>query len=136
MRRFISLMSSCCLIGIAVPAPAADIRVDLELVLAVDVSQSMDAEEQRTQREGYIEAFRHPQVMQAIASGEFGQIAVAYLEWARPGFKTVAVPWMVIGNPRDAEEFAKKLSAAPPSSATGTSISSALLVASGMFTGN
>ena len=120
----------------SVPAWADDIRVDLELVLAVDVSQSMDADEQRTQREGYVDAFRHPEVIQAINSGEFGRIAVAYLEWARPGFKTIAVPWTLIGDRGDAEDFAAKLSAAPPSSGTGTSISSALLVASGMFTGN
>ena len=136
MRRFISMMSVCCLVGITMSAWAADTRVDLELVLAVDVSQSMDADEQRTQREGYVEAFRHPAVMQAINSGEFGRIAVAYLEWARPGFFAVAVPWTRIGSRLDAEDFAAKLSAAPPSSGTGTSISSGLLVASGMFAGN
>ena len=110
MRRFISMMSACCLVGITMSAWAADTRVDLELVLAVDVSQSMDADEQRTQREGYVEAFRHPAVMQAINSGEFGRIAVAYLEWARPGFATVAVPWTRIGSRLDAEDFAAKLS--------------------------
>ena len=138
MRRLIALASACCMMVVAglAPASASDIRVDLELVLAVDVSQSMDADEQRTQREGYIDAFRHPQVIRAINSGEFGQIAVAYLEWARPGFKALAVPWTLIGNRLDAEDFARKLAAAPLSSGPGTSISSALLVASGMFTGN
>src|SRR5690606_33980476 len=56
--------------------------VDLELVLAVDVSGSIDEEEAILQRKGYIEALNHPQVLAAIKSGYHGRIAVIYIEWA------------------------------------------------------
>ena len=58
--------------------------VDLELVIAVDVSLSMDLDEQRLQRDGYVMAFRDPEVHKAIASGPNGRIAVTYMEWAGP----------------------------------------------------
>ena len=64
-------------------SPGAD-GVDLELVLAVDVSLSMDIEEQRLQRDGYVAALRDPEVQKAIASGPNGRIAVTYMEWAGP----------------------------------------------------
>ena len=139
MRRFVTLVSAYCLLGLAnvgSPARAADLGVDLELVLAVDVSRSMDFDEQRLQREGYVAAFRHPDVIQAITSGGFGRIAVMYLEWARPGFAVVGVRWTLIANQKDADDFAAKLAAASRSSESGTSISSGLLVAAGMFARN
>src|SRR3546814_12428463 len=58
------------------------VAVDLELVLAVDVSLSIDAGEARLQREGYVAAFRDPQVLDAIKGGILGRIAVTYFEWA------------------------------------------------------
>ena len=61
-------------------APARAAEVDLELVLAVDVSGSMDAEEQAVQRQGYAEALLHPEVLAAVRSGPLGRIAVAYVE--------------------------------------------------------
>jgi len=60
---------------------AAQIDVDLELVPAVDVSGSMDIEESAQQRKGYVSAFRHPSVIDAIKHGPLGRIAVTYLEW-------------------------------------------------------
>jgi len=62
--------------------PAFAMPVDLELVLAIDVSYSVDADEARLQREGYFAALRHPRVMQAVSSGPHRAIAVAYIEWA------------------------------------------------------
>jgi Protein of unknown function (DUF1194) len=102
----------------------ATIPVDLELVLAVDVSASMDEEEQMIQRRGYAEAFRHPAVISAIKNSGEGRIAVTYLEWAEQVNQTV--PWMVIANDRDARAFAAKLEAAPLYSQRRTSISNAL----------
>ena len=61
---------------------AAMIRVDLELVLAVDISQSMDYDEHSIQRQGYVDAFRHKDVVNAMLSGPEGKIAVLYMEWA------------------------------------------------------
>ena len=59
----------------------ADVPVDLELVLAVDVSGSVDATEAWLQREGYVEALVNPKVVKAIQAGIFGRIAMTYLEW-------------------------------------------------------
>lgn len=100
------------------------IPVDLELVLAVDVSASMDQDEQMIQRRGYAEAFRHPAVINAIKNAGEGRIVVTYLEWAEQVNQTV--PWMVIANDRDARAFAAKLEAAPLYSQRRTSISNAL----------
>ena len=74
-------------------------RVDLELVLAVDVSLSMDTDEQRLQREGYVAAFRDPAVHRAIASGAGGRIAVTYIEWAGEHAQETVVPWTLIDGP-------------------------------------
>src|SRR5439155_17993825 len=89
----------------ALPIPAKDTDVDAELVLAVDVSGSMDEDEQRLQRSGYIDAFRHAAVMSAIAAGALGRIAVTYVEWAGPETQTVIVPWTVIDSPAAGRGF-------------------------------
>ena len=136
MDRFVTLMAAVCLASCALPARAADTEVDLELVLAVDVSRSMDADEQRLQRDGYIAAFHHPEVIQAIQSGALGRIAVTYFEWAGPGFQTMIAPWTVIANAADADAFAGHLAAGPISRETGTSISSGLYFAVGRFANN
>ena len=118
----------------APPAPAANlVEVDLELILAVDVSRSMDADEQRLQRDGYVKAFRHPEVIRAITEGQHGRIAVTYVEWAGTEFHSVLAPWAIIAGRQDAEAFADTLAAAPYSRESATSISSALLFATGRF---
>ncbi len=100
--------------------------VDLELVLAVDISWSMDPEEQQLQREGYVAAFRDREVQRAIASGAYRRIAVTYMEWAGPQSQRIVIPWTVIGTPVEAESFATVLAAAPISRDRMTSISAAL----------
>ena len=110
-----------------------DYDVDLELVLAVDVSRSMDPEEQRIQRTGYIEALRHPDVIDAAMSGPLGRIAVTYFEWAGPGDRTMIVPWTVIGGAADADAFAARLETAATTRISGTSISGAILYGGGLF---
>jgi len=101
-------------------------RTDLLLVLAVDVSLSMDLEEQRLQRDGYVAAFRDASIWKAIAAGPTGRIAVIYVEWAGPGSENVVMPWTLIDGPQAAETFAAQLAAMPISRARFTSISSAL----------
>ncbi len=110
--------------------------VDLELVLAVDVSGSIDDEEARLQREGYIAAFRHPRVIQAIRSGYLGRIAVAYYEWA--GFEHVKIiaGWTLVSDSASARVFASKLAEAPPETARRTAISEALIFAVPYFARN
>ncbi len=107
--------------------------VDLELVLGVDVSRSMDQVELEIQRAGYVAAFRHPRVLEAITGGLHGRIAVLYFEWAGPGVHEILVPWSVIDGPESAEAFAARLESAPVREATGTSISSGLYFASRRF---
>lgn len=101
-------------------------RTDLLLVLAVDVSLSMDLEEQRLQRDGYVAAFRDASIWKAIASGPTGRIAVTYMEWAGPGFENVVIGWTLIDGPLTAQAFADDLASKPISRARFTSISSAL----------
>jgi hypothetical protein len=117
-------------------ATSAENAVDLELVLAVDVSLSMDLEEQRLQRDGYVAAFRDPQVLTAIRSGVHGRIAVTYVEWAGPFSQATLVPWTLIDAAEAAEDFAAKLAAAPISRHRMTSISTALAYSGRQFENN
>jgi hypothetical protein len=118
--------------GSAGPAIASG-DVDLALVIAVDISTSMDPGEQQLQREGYVAAFRHPAVVAAISGGLRGRIAVAYVEWAGRDIQSTVVPWRVIESRDDAEAFASVLADAPLRQAPGTSISSGLLYAGTQF---
>jgi hypothetical protein len=104
----------------------ADSQVDLELVLAVDISLSMDLDEQRLQRDGYVAAFRDPEIQRVIQSGGKGRIAVTYMEWAGPSAQHVVVPWMLVDSPAAAERFAAELERTQISRARMTSISAAL----------
>ncbi|CCV07567.1 conserved exported hypothetical protein [Mesorhizobium metallidurans STM 2683] len=115
------------------PASLADEPVDIELVLAVDVSLSMSPDELEIQRQGYAAALTHDDVLQAIADGAYGKIAVTYVEWAGTTWQHVIVPWTVIANRADAERVVEQLSARPPNSARRTSISGALEFSSDLF---
>jgi hypothetical protein len=121
------------LLGLAGHAAAAPVDVDLQLVLAVDVSRSMDPDEQVLQREGYVAAFRDPGVIDAIQSGILGRIAVTYVEWAGSPFQHVRVPWMLVDGRDSAARFADAMAAIPYSRLQRTSISSALLFSSRLF---
>jgi hypothetical protein len=110
--------------------------VDLELVLAVDVSYSMDLEEQRLQREGYVAAFRDPDVLKAIRSGATGRIAVVYIEWAGPGNHRVVLPWTLVDGQASAAAFADRLAAEPVSRMRMTSIAAALTFSAKSFADN
>jgi Protein of unknown function (DUF1194) len=122
--------------AIAIPAAADDAPVDLELVLAVDVSGSMDEGERALQRGGYVQAFLHPQVIGAIADGVHGSIAVTYVEWAGPRAQAVVIPWRAVDGRASAEAFAAALKAAPTAHIHGTSASGALAFASTLFDSN
>ncbi|PWJ77642.1 uncharacterized protein DUF1194 [Pseudaminobacter salicylatoxidans] len=108
-------------------------QVDVELVLAVDVSLSMSPAELEIQRRGYAEALTHDNVLQAIADGAYGKIAVTFFEWAGTDTQHVIVPWTVIANRADAVRVAGQLSANPPNSARRTSISGALNFGADLF---
>ena len=95
------------------PVLADDLPVDLELVLAVDVSGSMDSEEQRLQREGYLEALVHEQVLNSVMAGPSQRIALTYVEWAGAAWQSVVVPWRLIDGPAAAKGFAAELARSP-----------------------
>jgi hypothetical protein len=108
------------------PHQARSADVDVALVLAVDISNSMDPDEQALQREGFIAAFRSPLVHQVIRSGILGRIAVSYVEWAASTNQQIVVPWMELEGAEDAIGFAELLARAPIRRAPRTSISGAI----------
>jgi hypothetical protein len=106
---------------------AAEENVDLLLVLAADVSRSVDDQEFELQREGYAKAIVNPRVTKAIASaGEHGRIAVCFVEWSGPISQIVLVDWTMIANVEDARQFAHRLRQAPRGFRDSTSISGAI----------
>jgi hypothetical protein len=126
--------------GIAAPVsplridnrPSA-IPVDVELVLAVDISYSMDPEEQTLQKEGYIAALTSREFMQAIRQGMHGKIAITYFEWAGAHIQHMVVPWRVIDGPETADSVANDIARSPLRRGARTSISGALLYAMPLF---
>jgi hypothetical protein len=119
-----------------VASAAAEVPVDVELVLAVDVSGSMDFEEQQVQRAGYMAAIVHPEVLTAIRTGIYGRIALTYVEWGGSGYQVTTIPWRTVEDDGSAGEFAAALAEAPMARIRGTSISGALRYTSGLFDGN
>jgi hypothetical protein len=115
--------------------PAA-VPVDVEVVLAVDVSYSMDPEEQALQREGYIAAITSREFLQALKQGMNGRIAMTYFEWAGSHHQQIIVPWRLIDGPESADGFAADIGRARYTRASRTSISSALLFAAPLFEGS
>lgn len=138
MPRF--LLPVLVVASLAVPPPGMaqgfDVPVDVELVLAVDVSGSMDYEEHRVQREGYVAAIGHPDVILAVRTGAFQQVALTYVEWAGPGLQRIVMPWTVLADEEDASAIAEFLAAAPLSSARGTSIGAVLDFTTRLFEDN
>jgi hypothetical protein len=109
------------------------VPVDVELVVAVDVSYSMDPEEQALQREGYITGFTSREFMAALRQGMHGKIAVTYFEWAGPYDQRIVVPWRLIDGPEAADAFVNEIARAPYRRASRTSIASALEFAKPLF---
>ncbi len=127
--RFIHLAAGLALLWafVAMPPRArAQTEVDLALVIAVDISFSMDIEEQALQREGFAQAFRSQPVHEAIRGGMLGKIAVTYMEWAGSLDQQVIVPWTVLDNPESLMAFADKIASTPLRRAQRTSISGAI----------
>lgn len=107
--------------------------VDVELVLAVDISYSMDPDELALQREGYAKALTSAEFLNALRHGIHGKVAVTYFEWAGAGEQRVVVPWRVIDGPEGAGSVANDILAAPIRRTARTSISGALLYGAALF---
>jgi hypothetical protein len=124
-NRLLSILVLFLLAGnvLAAGLPDPDRQFDVALVIAVDVSSSMEGEEQGLQREGFIEAFRSSLVHEAIESGLHGRIAVTYVEWSGVKDQRVLVPWTIMESAEQAVSFANRLSYQPLRQAGMTSIS-------------
>jgi hypothetical protein len=115
------------------PPLEAPAEVDVELIIAVDVSYSMDPDEQALQREGYIVGFNSTEFLDALQQGAHGRIAVTYFEWAGSNDQRVVVPWRLVDGPATAKAFTDAIAAAPYRRAYRTSISGALKFALPLF---
>lgn len=122
--------------AISGPILATPVSVDLELVLAVDVSRSVDVEEAALQRTGYVSAFRHPSVIDAIKHGPLGRIAVVYFEWGGYGNTNLVIDWTLIKDKASAGKFADLLQTSPRLVARRTGISGALDMGAAMLAHN
>jgi len=114
----------------------ADTPVDLQLVLAVDVSRSIDEVEAELQRRGYVEAMTNDRVVDAVLAGEHRRIAVCYTEWAGTHYQMVVIDWTLIDGAGAAHRFAEKLSEAPRTSQSWTAVGAALAFAGQRFEGS
>ena len=131
MARLLGLLA---FLLVALPAAAQDKKeVDLALVLAIDISGSIDPEEARLQRQGYVEAFRDPAIVKAILGGSHGRIAVAYYEWSDSWVQKLLIDWTLLDSEAAIADFAARLARAPVSIARRTSISGAIRYAIPLF---
>jgi hypothetical protein len=132
--RIFAILACVCPAGFA--AHATDVKVDLELALGIDVSGSVDDEEAVLQRNGYIAAFRHPSVVDAIQHGGLGRIAVSYYEWAGFGHMKIIAPWTLIRDEATADAFSALLTREPPETARRTAIAAAISFGADYFDNN
>lgn len=125
--------------GLAAPAliatrhARASTEVDVELVLAVDVSRSVDTEEMEMQMRGYAEAFRDPRLAEGIAGGPMGAIAVTLFVWSDWNIQNTLVPWMRLDGAAACEGFARAIDGASRETYLYTSISGAIDYAAAQF---
>jgi hypothetical protein len=119
VRLLLAVLAAIMFVG---PTIAAE-QVDLLLVLASDVSRSVDAAKFKLQRDGYVAAISNPRVIEAIKSGPHGRIAICFIEWSGVGAQKVVIDWTVIDGAKTAQDFASQLDEAQRSFADRTSIS-------------
>src|SRR6187549_243491 len=121
MRALVWLVTA---ILLALPSAAQDKKeVDLALALGIDISGSIDPDEARLQREGYVQAFRDPVIVKAILGGPNGRIVVAYFEWSDSWMQKLLIDWTLLDSEAAVVAFAHRLADAPISIARRTSIS-------------
>lgn len=120
-----AVLSGCAGLVLAVSAltARAEIPVDLELVLAVDVSGSVNEEDAHLQRSGYARAITDRRVVEAIQGGALGRIAVTYVEWADDKLQRTVAGWQMIDGPASAKSFSRELAGGPTVTEARTSIS-------------
>src|SRR5436853_5951178 len=120
-----------------VPGKTADaVEVDVELVMAVDISYSMDMDELALQREGYAQAIASPDFLNALKQGTHGKVAVTLVEWAGVSDQRIVVPWRLIDGAETAQNVSREMARAPVRRAYRTSISGALMFSAMLFENN
>jgi hypothetical protein len=110
--------------------------VDVELVIAVDVSYSMDMDELAVQREGYAQAIISKEFLQALKYGPNSKMAVTYFEWSAESDQRIIIPWRVIEGPESADAVANEIMNTPVRRGSRTSISGAINFALPLFEQN
>ena len=115
---------------------AAEREVDLELVLAVDISESIDLAEATLQRQGFVYALRHPDVLDVIQRGRLGRVAITYIEWAGELYQNTLIGWTEIADAGSAAAFADAVEQIAVATAPWTSISGAIAFAARSFEDN
>lgn len=134
-RKWLSRVLAPPLLALFV-APASAELVDLELVIATDVSRSVNVEEALLQREGVAQAFRSTELVQAIERGALGKIGVVYVDWSTEYNTRVVVDWQSIHDRNSAMRFSDTLMQAPPTWGQRTSISNAIVLATALIESN
>ncbi|MDE5444301.1 DUF1194 domain-containing protein [Bradyrhizobium sp. CSA207] len=127
--------------GIAVPSSKSRFAntnhsvqpVNVELVIAVDVSYSMDMDELAIQREGYAQAIVSKDFLQALSAIPGSKVAVIYFEWSMSGDDKIIIPWRVIDGPESADTVAAEIMKTPVRRGSSTSISGAINFALQLF---
>jgi len=110
--------------------------VDIELVIAVDVSYSMDLDELAVQREGYAQAIVSKEFLQAMKNGPHSKVAITYFEWSASSDQKIIIPWRVIDGPESADAVADEIMKTPVRRGSRTSISGAINFAMPLFEEN
>jgi Protein of unknown function (DUF1194) len=127
MVRTLRLLLALALLAVAPLKPAvADEPVDLLLVLASDVSRSVDSVKFQLQRDGYAAAIANPRVLNAIKSGINSRIAICFVEWSGLSSQKVVIDWTIIDGQKTAQQFGDRLLELPRSFADRTSISTGI----------
>src|SRR5271165_4544500 len=107
--RLLRAYAGCLLLLAAADPARAQTKIDIALVLAVDVSLSIDSEEFALQRAGYAAAFRNPRVIDAIASGSNGAMAVTYVQWSGATEQQQIIGWRIVSDTASAAALSDEL---------------------------
>lgn len=139
MRAYLAVAALLLSFCFATEARAQDRKVDLELVLALDSSGSVNAKEFNLQLQGYVDAFRNPAVIETVTNGDTGAIVVTLMIWAgdqKAGTRVIA-DWTLIDSPESANEFVEKILTTPRFILRdGTSLSNVIETSARLFRGN
>src|ERR1700692_3786583 len=135
------MTTGAAVLGLAVPGiqfadTKGQVSVDVELIIGVDVSNSMDIDELEVQREGYAQAIVSEEFLQALKTGPSKKLAVTYFAWSASTDQKIIIPWRVIDGPETADAVAREIMKTPVQKGSSTSISGAISFAMPLFDEN